>query len=248
MKAVPILVITNALALGLAIVLYVRQGALESQMGARRTEGSRTEVVDTSGIEMRLEQLERRYLGESGQASAPATGAAPADPSFAAPQPGAGDAQGGGPPAAGSSEEFDPQEMEVFRKKVRKSNDLNQEEDQFNAIASRLDELVKTNKIGPLTPSQREAVARIALRQRRRMPEIWRKLRESGTLETANREDRGRILRVEHETLRVETQRALEEIIPAADAKTIVEEAVRDRGAFPGFGGAVPPAPGVAGR
>jgi len=252
MKTIPILVITNALALGLAIFVYVKQG--ENQGGVRRSEGARSETSEVADLRRRMEDLElaaRTYrphptADAMDDAAAPsgATKGAPAraaegEPALAAPPPADALAE----PGSTGSEEFDPQEMEVFRKKVRTANDLNQEEEQKKGIVDGIDRLVRDNKIAPLTPSQKESVANTVMTSRRKGMDIWKKLRESGTLDGTNRESRGLIIRTEMETLRSETQRALEDIMPAADAKTYLDETMRDQMRLGGFQGAAPQAP-----
>ncbi len=253
MKTLPILVITNALALGLAIFVYVKQG--ENQGAARRSDGTRSEASEVAQLRTRIEELE---LGARAYRS-PAASDVPFESGAPAAAKGAtshasegGEAELAAPPAARpavepgatGSEEFDPQEMEVFREKVKKANELNQEEEQKKGIVDGIDRLVRENKIAPLTPSQKEAVATTVIVSRRKGMDVWKKLRESGTLDgTANREERGRIVRAEMETLRAETQRALEDIMPAADAKTYLDETLRDQMRFGGFDRGAPQAP-----
>lgn len=254
MKTVPILAITNALALALAIFVYVKQG--ENQGGSRRSETVRSDAAEIAQLRMDIDELRRAQAprGHTPEAApdAPARGAAPADPAALggsdlkplASQP----PEGGADPAA-AEEEYPPQEMETFRKKVRKANELNDAEEQKNRIVERVDQLVKENKIAPLSPAQKENLAITVLSSRRKGMEMWRKLRENPAIEGSNREDRGRVVRQEMETLRTETQRSLEEFMPAADAKTYLDETMRDqmRG-FGGFGGAAPQAPPPPGQ
>jgi hypothetical protein len=256
MKIIPVLVITNALALGLAIVLFVQQGELKSQGGTRRSDAS-----EVPRLEARIASLER----ELGQASAiREIEAAPAGETASRMAPTGGSEEGPaagretplGAPASGGaaaepdapSDDYDSKEMDVFRRKVRKALELNSEEDQKVRIFDRIDELVKQNKIAPLNAKEKEGVASTVLAYRRKIPEVWRKIAADGAMEGVSREERGRIVRVEYEALRVEAQRALEDFMPAVDAKTYLDETMRDqmRGGFGGFGGGPPvqaPAP-----
>ncbi len=250
MKIVPVLAITNALALALAIFLYFQQDELKAQAGSRRSDPG-----EVGRLTARLDTLEREYgrvLAMKDVEPVPA-GEAGAPPAMAAPEEGARGGEtpalgsrpaeeGAEPPAAGG-EEFDPQEMNVFRKKVRKALELNSEEDQKVRIFDRIDELVKQNKIAPLNAKQKEGVATTVLAYRRNVPAVWRKVAEAGAMENVSREERGRIVRAEYDALRAEAQRSLEEIMPAADAKTYLDETMRDqmRGGFGGFGGGPPP-------
>jgi hypothetical protein len=253
MKTIPILVITNALALGLAIFVYVKQG--ENAGSARRSD-ARSDTSEVAELRRRIDELElaaRTYrphptADAMDDAAAPsgATKGAPAraaegEAPLASPPP----ADPAADPGATGSEDFEPQEMEIFRRKVRKANDLNQEEEQKKGIVDGIDRLVKDNKIAPLTPSQKESVANTVMASRRKGMDVWKKLREAGTLEGANRESRGLIIRTEMETLRSETQRALEDIMPAADAKTYLDETLRDQMRFGGFDRGAPQAPAV---
>jgi hypothetical protein len=261
MKIVPVLAITNALALALAIFLLVQQGELKSQSGSRRSDSG-----ETARLEARIASLER----DLGQALA-IRGIEPApmgEPASHAAAKGSEEgpaaeretpALGSQPPeeAAGydaPQEDYDPKEMDTFRRKVRKANELNVEEDQKVRIFDRIDELVKQNKIAPLSAKQKEGVASTVLVYRRKVPEVWRKVAEGNAMENVSREERGRIVRAEYEALRTEAQRSLEEFMPAVDAKTYLDETMRDqmRGGFGGgFGGGPPvqaPAPPSSSR
>jgi hypothetical protein len=256
MKIVPVLAITNALALALAIYVYVEQGS--NRGGSVRSDVVRSDPIENARLEMRINELERLLAAKaresSGAPDALAHGTtedpagAPAGSDGASPlasQP----PEAGADPAGSVEEEFNPREMDTFRKKVKKANELNEAEDQKTRIIESVDRLVKENKIGPLTPAQKESVANTVVVSRKKGIDIWRKLRESGTLEGTNREEMGRLVRQEVETIRTETQRALEEIMPAIDAKTYLDETMRDqvRG-LGGFGGPAPQTPAVPAR
>ena len=58
MKAIPILIITNALALGLVIVLFLQQEDLQTQLSSNRSGGVRDVPADT-GQNDRIAKLER---------------------------------------------------------------------------------------------------------------------------------------------------------------------------------------------
>ncbi|MFI5402149.1 MAG: hypothetical protein ACHQ1G_04370 [Planctomycetota bacterium] len=255
MKIVPVLAITNALALALAIYVYVEQGS--NRGGSVRSDVVRTDPIENARLEMRLNELERLLAAKARESAAPDALAhgttedpagAPAGSDGASPlasQP----PEMGADPAGAVEEEFNPREMETFRKKVKKAQELNEAEDQKTRIVEGIDRLVKENKIGSLTPAQKESVANTVVVSRKKGIDIWRKLREGGGIDSTNREEMGRIVRQEMETVRTETQRALEEIMPAIDAKTYLDETMRDamRG-WGGFGGAAPPTPAVPAR
>lgn len=252
MKIVPILAITNALALALALFVYVKQG--ETQTASRRSDGVRSDSAEIAQLKMEIEDLKRANAAR-GYATESASDV-PTLPSRASPAPHEGVSpaplasepaeEGTDAPAAGASEEFNPQEMETFRKKVRKANELNDAEEQVKRVTDRLDELIRDNRIAPLNPRQKEAVATTVLAYRKKVPMVWQKLRASGTLENTTNEERGRIMRAEFDALRTEAQRSLEEFMPAVDAKTYLDDSMREtmRGGFGGgFGGPPPQAP-----
>lgn len=249
MKIVPILAITNALALALAIFLYVKLDELSTKVGSRRSDVVRSDTAGTADLEMRVAELEHANARGHEPAATPDASAHGA-PSASG---GAG-AHGGGtdaPPlatpaseeaaaaalaaAAGETQELGPQEMQAFRKNVKKAIDLNDEEEQKNRVIDRLDELVKENRIAALNPRQKEGVATTVLAYRKKIPDVWKKLRDSGAFENTSREDQGKMFRSEFDALRADAQRSLEEFIPAADAKTYLDDSMRD--AMRGFGG-----------
>jgi hypothetical protein len=254
MKIVPVLAITNALALALAIYLFVQQGELKSQGGTRRSDAG-----EVARLEKRIASLERQ-LGQASEMRGIEPAPAGETASYAAPAGGSGeDAAGGdetgvlGAQASDGAaapdapqEDYGQKEMDVFRKKVRKALELNSEEDQKVRIFDRIDELVKQNKIAPLAPKQKDGVASTVLAYRRKIPEVWRKVTEGGAMEGMSREERGRIVRAEYDALRTEAQRALEEFMPAVDAKTYLDETMRDQmrgGGFQSFPPMQAPAP-----
>jgi hypothetical protein len=70
---------------------------------------------------------------------------------------------------------------------------------------------------------------------REKIPDIFRQFRSNPEMRDLPREERGRVIQAEFEVLRAEAQKDLEEYVPAADAKTIIEESLRGMG-FPGRG------------
>ncbi|MHC4549798.1 MAG: hypothetical protein ACYTEZ_13580 [Planctomycetota bacterium] len=248
MKAVPVLVLTNALALGLVVLLFFQQSDLESQLNSGRTSAPRrTELVeDSAGMQDRIARLER-LLAAQRRGDAPAGEAEGLARSAGDPAAGSSEPAGDLPPAAEAGPsglaDYDPREMEQFRRKVRRANQLNDQEDQVQRVVTRLDTLVGENKIAPLTPKQKERVAETILATRGQVPQIFRRLRESGAFGETSREERGQMIRAEFESLRVEAQKQLEEVVPAADAKTIMDDSMGDRGGFGGFGRGLPQRP-----
>jgi len=269
MKALPILALTNAAALGLVIVLYVQQEDLKSQIvSARSTPGGRSatladgQLEDRAELAARLERIERRLANrESSEGSAAVEKSGANAPEArvggeASPEPGhASAAPESGAPAstADASGEFDPQEMEIFRKKVTVANEINAKEERVRRVVDDIDRLVAENKIGTLNEKQKKVVANVILGAREKMPGLWRKVNASVEGQNLPREQMGQLIRAEYETLRTETLTALEETMPAVDAKTLVDESMRERGGFMfggrdgGVGVAAPPVRGTRG-
>ena len=232
MKAVPILVITNALALALVVVLLVRQQGIESRLGTQRSAGDRGSVaIDTAALDERINHLEHLLATGARRAALPVESAEPAAidtiTEGATATPGSDDIVGEEGPAP--EMRFEPQEMEVFRSKVRKALELNRDEDWVQRVEVRLDNLIEKNRIAVLSPKQKRQVAGHLLDYRRQVPRVFGRLRESGALEGASREERREVVRSEFGRLRTEAQTEMENIVPAADAKTILEDAAADR-------------------
>jgi len=244
MKAVPILVITNALALGLAIFLYVQQQDMKTQLSSSRTSAPRREVAaDTRALNGRIEALER-HLASVDAGDVPAGGMAPdlvaetageepeaVDAPAGTDAPASADDEpvGGGYASAGAA-------METFRKRVARAIELNEQEQRVDRVARGLDRLVEGNRIAPLNDDQKQAVARSILGTREKLPQVWRKIR--GLPDGTPREERMNVARTEFEAIRAEAQQEIEGIVPAADAKVIIETQLRSpRGAMRGFGG-----------
>ncbi len=251
MKAVPILALTNAAALALVILLYVQQEDLKTQIGGNRNSGSQRgsgvaerNLGDAAELADRLDRIERRLANREStaasavgvEAKAPPTGArtgsggVPAEGHASASPEAAGQLPPLDPPA-----DFDPQEMETFRKKVSIANEINSKEERVQRVVDDIDRLVSENKIGTLNEKQKKVVAGVILGAREKMPGLWRKVASSVEGQNLPRDQMGQLIRAEYETLRTETLTALEQTMPAVDAKTLVDESVRGGGQF-GFG------------
>jgi hypothetical protein len=262
MKAVPVLVVTNALALGLAVLLFFQQEELKSQVSASRGAGSRNvdSAVDRAVLDERLAILEARLASGRGStleretpapAPAPAEGGSSASPSSAA--PGSSPAPTFASPAlpgdsAVDASSYDPAEMESFRRKVRVALDLNREEEEVKGVVDALDGLATRSQIGSLSDVQKEKAAKSIVSARRKIPEVWRKVMADPANQNLPWDQRRQVIQSEMGNLRAAAQKELEEFIPAADAKKIAEETLRgDRGvqalqaAQPGRGGVVVP-------
>jgi hypothetical protein len=123
---------------------------------------------------------------------------------------------------------MDPAEMEVFRKRVRRAQELNAEEDLLRRFVERIDFLVGEGRVAPLSPDHKLEAARTLMGTRNAIPEILRERREAGDLARMSSEERRELIRAEYQRLRVETQAVLEGYLPAEDARTIIADAFHD--------------------
>jgi len=222
-----LLAITTALSLGGVILLYVQQQELKEQLGA----GSRAPTErgrdphDDPALLSRLELLERRMLEQASTAPLPAP-APPAEtkpgegstglPTF--PEESAESAEGATP------QTFDPREMETFRHKVKRANELNAEEDQRRAVVEQLDRMIGRNTIGAMTSAQKERTAKTVVASRTKVWGSWQRVFQNPENRDLPMEQRRELVRSEGETIRAEAQKELETFLPAADAKKIVDE------------------------
>jgi hypothetical protein len=240
MKAVPILAVTSTLALAAAIYLFVRVDELEGQLRTRRGGGvANGTAVDEAALEERiLERLSRRGARAPDRPPAAEVGdravvasewEGSASPAGSAPVAAADPEEAGDLPAAIAG-----REMEVFRRNVRKANALNQEEDRIRRVVDSLDRLVSENKIAALDKGQKKQIALTLVSARERIPEVFRTLRSDPALRELPREERTNAWRQGMESVRIEAQKELEEFVPAADAKTILDDSLRTGR---GFGG-----------
>ena len=234
MKAVPLLAITNAVTLALVLLLFFQddnpqghQRAASPQAQIDR-EALKAEVMadlkqqlSELYVPVRKETGDRVVLKDGKDGPAHATG---------------GDTDPGAEGTDSATPELLPDgQMQTFRKNVRKAIELNREEDRVNREMERIDRLITSNRIGALSDEQKKAVATVLLNSRDKRPRIWRQFRTNPELRELPREERAKIYRVEFAKLNDETQKELEEVVPAADAKTILEEGMRggDRGFTP---------------
>ena len=227
MKAVPILILTNVLALGLVLMLYVKQDELSDKLESRRVTTDRTTVATDPALRDRLARLE---------AALESSGMAVPDPAEEMPSRETVEDGGGDAPTATMGNEADatagaagtlPEAaMDKFRGNVREAMRLNAEEDRTLRVVEGIDGLIKDNRIAPLTDTQKKKVATAIMKYRGQMPTVWRKLREEMP-EGATREDRRKYMTEAFEDLRAEVQTDIEGIVPAADAKVIVDTTAR---------------------
>jgi len=229
MKAVPILAITNTVALALVLMLYVQQNELESKLRTARSGPRSTATsVDEAALEARLLETLRGQVPGASRAASPAAEETVGEARVSS--------EGGETPDLGSAPEGEQSPdttlrgapMERFRANVRRANELNREADRVNRVVSTLDRLASENKIASLNPSQKKVVASAVLSAADKVPDIWRKFRGNPELRSLPREERGAMMREAYDALRAEAQTTLENVVTAADAKTILDEGLRE--------------------
>ena len=231
MKAVPLLAITNAVTLALVILLYFQQ---DEPRGHQRAASHQASIdIDAIKAEVRADVLASLRTRDS-ELYKPGVTPETADRAVVKDGDGPSNATPGGtdPEAADTTIELPDAEMKTFRNNVRKAIELNREQDRVDREMQRIDRLITNNKIGALSDKQKKVVATVLLNSRDKAPRIWRQFRNNPEMREMPREERAKIYRVEFQKLRDETQKELEDVIPAADAKTILEEGMRggDRG------------------
>jgi hypothetical protein len=224
MKLVPLLVVTNALALAAVVVLFFQQQELESRLASgRASTPARTAEPPPEIVDARLERVERELALRPAQEAPAPPQALPEGSSEPQAAPEAPEATWGG---AGAPD-LTAGQMEVFRKRVRRAGELNAQEDRMNTVLESVDRLVTERKIAPLSPAQRTKAAETILAVRDKAPAIFRKFWTDPGFRELPEEQRRASIRAEVDTLRSEAQKALEEVLPAADAKTLIEETSR---------------------
>jgi hypothetical protein len=251
MKAVPVLAVITALSLGAVVLLYVEQQELKEQLltssrvsNARTSSGVGVAPLDAQDIDdQRIEDIVMRTLARMRADETPG----PAVPVEAA----GAVAEGEGTDAAAAdpldvllaeTEEGNRQdvsEMKEFRTRVRRAMDLNRREDDIKRIFGTLDRLSQEGRIGALNDDQKGKVTRAIISNRQKTRNVWRNVWSSiPNNESMSRQERFQAareqVRIEYETLRTETTKEMEEIVPAADAKVIIESSMRggDTGGF----------------
>jgi|GEM_PF-2961571 len=237
MKIVPILAITNALALGAAALLYLEIDDLKSQVGSSRGSSraaSGSDEVDTQGYtQAQLDRAVERALTRRGPEGAArskldASGDEPIEEGKAI------DRSLPSPENFDEDAEREKPGMDYFRQRVRLAQDLNGKEDRIVREVERIDQLIDSARIGSLSPVQKKKAAEVLIQRADKTRLIWRGLREREDLKNVPQDQRreayGNAYREEAETLRAETQKSLEKVIPAADAATLLESGRGDMG------------------
>jgi len=241
MKAVPLLVISNVIALALVALLWMNQSDLEEKLASRRSPAARdADPAYDTDTDVRLRRLESQ-LASLRESPVEEAGARPQPTGGSdAPEPGVQDGDDPLPvPVSGVELEVGDGEgvvvasdpvMEAFRQRVAAANELNREEERINRMIDSIEELESNSRIATLSRKQKVEVARSLLAARERIPQIWRSMRENNDLRSLSRDERRTLFQNEFDSLRVAAQKELETVVPAADAKTIVDQSVSMRG------------------
>ncbi|MEM8883778.1 MAG: hypothetical protein AAGD14_06915 [Planctomycetota bacterium] len=248
-KAVPILVITNVIAFGVAVMAFVKVDEISSQPSSKR-QSARRDVAsgDVQRLEAKVADLESKLSRASFLKSNPsseigvdAAGVEDAGKAIERSIPsvdGMPSGDGGfDADAVAASPGF-----EDFRKQVKLANEVNQKEDRINRAMSRMDELAGNARIGALSDKQKRKAAETLVGAQERSGLIWRGLMQREDLRSLPDDERRTAFReayrTERDTIRTETQTELEGMMPAADAKVLMDQVGRmgDRGARRGRG------------
>ena len=240
MKAVPILIITNALALGLGLMAYLHADDIQAQRGSNRQSSSRATAEGNDYYDAQIADLKREIARLSADRGLPPgdgltdAGAMGSDADSGA----AIDRTVASPETFDETLEMERPGFDYFRDRVRLAQDENEKEDRVNREIDRLETLISSNRIGTLSNTQKKAAAQTLIENRSKTRLIWRGLRESINTEGMSREDQRTAFRDAYrkqaDEIKVETMKSLETVMPAADAETLLENS---RGDFGGRAG-----------
>jgi len=239
MKAVSILAITNAVALGAALLLFLEVEDLKGQVGTSRSDSRggtevSIDIEDFEALRGRVDRHDEQFAIKGARSGAPIAKAA--DDATAA------DATGEAIDRGYASGKFDEEvaradpAMDGFRNRVRLAEKMNQREDRVNREVERIEKLISDSKIATLNPKQMTQVADklIEYRDSRGMMfrGMWQRPEIQNAAEGERREVFRDLMKTESETLSATAQKDLEKIMPAADAKTLLDASRGgDRGA-----------------
>ena len=225
MKAVPILVITNALAIGLAVMALTKDSGdpaarTSSRATTARNAASGNDYYDTEIAEPKKEiaRLSGERMAQPKKTPVTDGGENPAS------EP--GKAIDRSMPELDKNAVMASPEFEEFRAKVRIAEEVNEREDRINREVDRLDQLIAENKIGSLSGKQKKVVAEELLAYREKTRLIWRGLRQREDLQNVPQEQRREAwrnaYREEQTKIKAESQKELENVMPAADVEEIM--------------------------
>jgi hypothetical protein len=123
---------------------------------------------------------------------------------------------------------LEPAEMEVFRQRVRRAQELNVEEDTLRRFVERIDVLVEEGRVVGLSVEHKLDAARTLMGTRNAIPEILRERRATGELARMSSDERRELIRTEYQRIRAEAEAEIAGFLPAEDARTIVADAFHD--------------------
>ncbi len=226
MKAVPILIFTNAIALALGLVaVFGGEDPQSSSTRSSRSSADRDRAQGNDYYDAQIADLKSEIARlSSDRATVKATPAGEVTKLTA---------EGAAIDHSYGDGEFDADAAKAdpafanFRARVRLAGDENQREDNINREVDRLDQLISDNRIGTLSNAQKTKVAEKLIEQRGKTRLIWRGLRNRDDLQNLSDDERRGAyrdaFRKEQETIRTETRTVLEKIMPAADAQTLID-------------------------
>jgi hypothetical protein len=226
MKAVPILVITNMLALGLAVAALMDSGDTPSSSSrSSRASSERSGAQGNDYYDAQIADLKAEIARiSSDRATVKAT---PAGESSKLSEDGKEiDRSYGEGELDADAVKADPAFAD-FRARVRLAGEANEREDSINREVERMDELISDNKIGTLDKAQKTRVAEQLIDHRSKTRMVWRGLMNREDLRSLPQDERRNAYREasrkEQETIKAESMKVLEGIMPAADAQTLME-------------------------
>lgn len=239
MKALPILIITNAVALGLGLMAYLELDDLRAQRGGSRQSASREGADDRNDYyETQIAELKQQIARLSSERGVPLPSAGE-ETSASGETPGkAIDRSYPVPEKFDETVELARPDFDYFRERVRLAQEENDKEERINREIERLDTLIANNRIGTLSDKAKQKAAETLIETRERTRLIWRGLREREDLRNLPREEQREAFRTayrkEQESIHSAAQKSLEELMPAADAETLMTSARGDLGSFGG--------------
>ncbi|MHC4408613.1 MAG: hypothetical protein ACYS0F_06380 [Planctomycetota bacterium] len=226
MKAVPILIVTNALALGLGLMAYLEMDDLKSQRASGRQDSSRVAAEGDDHLVAQITELKSqiaRLAGERGVTLDAGTDApATMDPGKAI------DRSVTAPEVFDETVELARPDFDYFRERVRLAQDENQKEERITRQVERIDTMISENRIGQLSEKAKRQAAQTLVETSEKTRKIWGLLRTRPDLQNLPQEERRTAwrdaYRKEQDVVRSAAQKSLETIMPAADAESIMSQ------------------------
>lgn len=231
MKVIPILALTNTAALVMALLLFLEVEDLKTQVGTSRSDSRGPSEISVSYDD--FEALKGRVSRHDEQFATNGSEGRGAPLAKSADNVSSAVEEGAAIDRSFASGEFDEEAaakdpaMEGFRNRVRVAQKLNQREDRVSREIDRIDKLISDSKIGALNPKQKAQVAEQLIQYREARGIAFRGLWQSPEVQNAPDDQRRTVLRETmatlSETLKADAQAELEKVMPAADAKEVMD-------------------------